>query len=74
MFFPWQKGRALDERYLLHRYKSTSHAGVVGGLALCGYFLYGQFAHDVLRYEFLAIAGLMALVKIVCLIWFSRRA
>ena len=33
-----------DERYVLHRYKATSHAAVVGAVLLGGFFLYDFLA------------------------------
>ncbi len=57
-------GARMDERFLVHRLKSTSLAGVVGGLLASGLFVYQFFAHDVARWDLLAVAVTIALVKL----------
>ena len=63
----------LDERFILHRYKSTSHAGVAAAIALGAWFLYEFHVEDVIRWDLLSILGIMALVKIGCMIWYRAR-
>jgi hypothetical protein len=57
-------GARMDERFLVHRLKSTSLAGVVGGLLASGLVVYQFFAHDVARWDLLAVAVTIALVKL----------
>ncbi|KPK79409.1 MAG: hypothetical protein AMS25_12685 [Gemmatimonas sp. SM23_52] len=49
-------GDQIDERFLMHRLKSTSIAGVVGGLLASGLFVYQFFASGVARWDLLAVA------------------
>lgn len=63
----------MDERYVLHRYKSTSHAGVVGGVLMGLWFLYENWAHHRLRWDIGAIMLVMALVKIGSLIYYRTK-
>ncbi len=65
--------RLLDERFVLHRYKSTSHASVAAALVMGGWYLYELFVNRVIRWDFLIIMGVMALVKTVFLIWYRVR-
>ena len=57
-------GDQIDERFLMHRLKSTSLAGVVGGLFASGLFVWQYFAHGVARWDLLAVAVTIALVKL----------
>lgn len=57
-------GGQIDERFLMHRLKSTSIAGVVGGLLASGLFVYQFFASGVARWDLLAVAVTIALVKL----------
>lgn len=60
----------IDERYLVHRLRATSLAGVVGGVAASILFAYQYFARDVARWDLLAVAVLIALVKLGALAFF----
>lgn len=60
----------LDERFARHRYRSTSHAAVVGGVALGGWFLYQYFARDTLRLDILAILAAMAVTKLGSMVYY----
>ena len=60
----------IDERYLVHRLKASSWAGVVGGLTASFLFVYYYFATDVARWDLLAVAVVIALVKLSGLAWY----
>ncbi len=62
----------LDERFLMHRYKSTSHAAVAGSVAMGGWFLYQQWGRGVLRWDIMAILTLMAVVKVGAMLYYRR--
>lgn len=63
-------GDPIDERFLMHRLKSTSLAGVVGGLLASGLFVYQFFAHDIARWDLFAVAVTIALVKLAALAYY----
>ncbi len=63
----------MDERFVLHRYKSTSHAAVVGGVALCGWFLVQFYARHQIHWDLLIIAGAMAVTKLSALLWYRLK-
>jgi hypothetical protein len=63
----------MDERFLLHRYKATSHAAVATAFAIGGYFFYEQFANDTIRYDLMALLGVMAVVKLGFMVWYRLR-
>ena len=67
------RARLLDERFVLHRYKSTSHAGIAVALALAGWFLYDQVTAGRIRRDFLVLLGLMLAVKLGFMAWYTLR-
>ena len=62
--------KELDERFLTHRLKSTSIAGVVGGVLAVGLFAYQHYVNDVWRWDLFAIAATMAVIKLAAMAWF----
>ena len=62
----------MDERFFLHRYKSTSHAAMVGALGMGGLFLYELFVNKVIRWDLQIILTAMALTKIVFMVHYRR--
>ena len=62
-------GRFVDERFLSHRLRSTSIAGVAGGcLALC-LFLYRHYVDHVWNWDLLAVGLTFVVVKFAVLTW-----
>ena len=62
----------IDERYVLHRYKATSHAAVVGSVLLGGFFLYDFLARDLLRWDIAIVMTVMAVTKLGALVYYRR--
>jgi hypothetical protein len=62
----------MDERFFLHRYKSTSHAAMVAALAMGGLFFYELIARGTIRWDLQIILTAMAMTKIVAMIWYRR--
>ena len=65
--FPFLTGlreRFFDERFALHRYKSTSRGGVSVAVLMGLWSLYDLFVHSRLRMDFLILLGIMAVVKL----------
>lgn len=60
----------LDERFLMHRLRSTSIAGIVGGLAAIGLFEWRLFVDDIWSWDLLSVAITIAAVKIAALIFY----
>jgi hypothetical protein len=59
-----------DERFLTHRLKSTSIAGVTGGLVAVGLWAYDYCGVGVWRWDLFAVAATMAVVKISAMLWY----
>jgi hypothetical protein len=73
MFWSFLKRRALDERFILHRYKSTSHASMVAASVMGAWIIYDSVRNDVLRWDFIAVMGTMVVVKIGFMIYYTAR-
>ncbi len=66
-------GWLVDERFLEHRRRSTSVAGMLSaGLALV-LFLYHDVVDHQLRWELFAVGGLFVLVKLTLLVWYRLK-
>ena len=62
--------RIVDERFLEHRRRSTSLAGIIGGvLALC-LFYYRYFVNHVWSWDLLAVGLTFAGVKLAMMTWY----
>ncbi len=62
--------RIFDERFLDHRRRSTSFAGVAGVLVAGGLFYYRYFFQHVFSWDLFAIVAVMALVKVAVMVWY----
>ena len=63
-------GRAIDERFLTHRLRSTSIGGVTGGVLAMGLFAYRYYVNHLWSWDLLAVGITMAVVKWAVLIWY----
>ena len=59
-----------DERFLMHRLRSTSLAGVMGGLLAVGLWAYHHYANDAWNWDLFAVAVTMAVVKLAAMAWY----
>lgn len=59
-----------DERFLTHRLKSTSIAGIVGGCTAAGLLAYRYWVDGVWQWDLFAVAATIAAVKIIAMIWY----
>jgi hypothetical protein len=59
-----------DERFLMHRLRSTSIAGVLGGFLAVALWAYQYHANDVWRWDLFAVAATMAVVKLAAMAFF----
>jgi hypothetical protein len=61
---------AIDERFLMHRLKSTSIAGVVAGTVAMGLFAYRYYTAHVWSWDLFSVGLTMAVVKWSLMLWF----
>lgn len=62
-------GRIVDERFLTHRRRSTSIAGMMGGFVATGLFAYRYFVDHVWSWDLLAVSLTVVVVKLIVLTW-----
>ena len=63
-------GKVIDERFLNHRLRSTSYAGMVGGLLAISLFLYRYAYNGVWSWDLLAVAATIGGVKLTLMAWY----
>jgi hypothetical protein len=66
-------GRFVDERFLEHRRRSTSAAGIAGGLGLVSLLEYHIFHDHVIRWDLLGVMLVMVTVKLGLMAWYKWR-
>jgi hypothetical protein len=62
--------KVVDERFLNHRLRSTSLAGIVGALVAIGLFEYRYFKNGVWSWDLLAVAITMVTVKLGAMVFY----
>jgi hypothetical protein len=60
----------IDERFLTHRLRSTSTAGIVGGVVAMGLFAYRYYIDHIWSSDLLAVGVTIAAVKVALMIWY----
>ena len=63
-------GKAIDERFLNHRLRSTSLAGIIGGVVAILLFAYRYYINHVFSWDLFAVALTIVGVKMAVLIWY----
>ena len=63
-------GRVVDERFLNHRLRSTSLAGILSVLAAAGLFAYRFYVLHQWRWDLFAIMLTFVVVKFSVLAWY----
>jgi len=63
-------GAAIDERFLTHRLRSTSTAGIVGGVVSTLLWAYRFYFSHVWSWDLLAVSLTIVGVKMSMLLWY----
>jgi hypothetical protein len=63
-------GKLVDERFLEHRMRSSSIAGLVGAFVAGGFFEYRFFHDKIVRWDLLIVLVTMAVVKMSLFAWY----
>ena len=63
-------GRVVDKRFLNHRLRSTSLAGIVGGVMAGLLFAYRCYFSGVWSWDLLAVAVAIVGTKLVMMAWY----
>jgi hypothetical protein len=65
-------GWTIDERFLMHRLRSTSIGGIAAILWTAVLF-FRDLAHHTIRWDLFSIIATAAVVKIAVLVWYRLR-
>jgi hypothetical protein len=60
----------IDERFFMHRLRSTSIVGLAATSLAATFFFYHLLAQHHVRWDFFSIVATAAVVKIAVLIWY----
>jgi hypothetical protein len=60
----------IDERFLMHRLRSTSAAAMAGGVLAMGLFAYRYYFQHVPSWDLLAVGMIMAATKQGFMLWY----
>jgi hypothetical protein len=63
-------GRAIDERFLNHRLRSTSAGGIAGTIVAVGLFEYRYFHDHFWSWDLLCVALTVVIVKLAVMGWY----
>jgi uncharacterized membrane protein len=69
--FGWKRD-AFDERFIMHRFKSTRLAVLVGTIMILVLFTYHAVAQKTIRWDLFGILAAMAAVKISAMAYYQR--
>ena len=64
--FGWQ----IDERFLTHRRRSTSAAGVLGAFVALGLLAYRFYVDDRWSWDLFAVVAAFVLIKLALMTWY----
>jgi hypothetical protein len=63
-------GKLVDERFLNHRLRSTSLAGMIGGAVAVCLFAYRYYIHHLWSWDLFVVAATFVVVKLIVLTWY----
>lgn len=63
-------GKWFDERFLMHRLRSTSIAGVVGGILAILLFEYRFWVDHVWSWDLLSVGATFVVIKMAMMAWY----
>jgi len=62
----------IDERFLMHRLRSSSYASMTGAVLMGAWVLYNLYGRGIMRWDLMIIMSVMAAVKLGALFYFRR--
>ena len=63
-------GRHIDERFLMHRLRSTSLAGVAGGVVAMLLFAYRYYVDHFWSWDLFTVGIAVVVVKLAAMTWY----
>lgn len=66
--------KIVDERFFEYRRRSTSYAGIVGGVVAILLFAYRFYINHIWSWDLLAVALTFVGIKMLMMVWFYLRS
>lgn len=63
-------GKVIDERFLNHRLRSTSLAGIIGGVVAMLLFAYRFYINHIFSWDLLVVGLTIVGVKLAVMVWY----
>jgi hypothetical protein len=63
-------GKVIDERFFDHRLRSTSAAGIIGGVVAILLFAYRYYFNHIFSWDLLAVSLTIVGVKLAVMLWY----
>ncbi len=70
--FGWKQAAPLDERFVMHRFKSTRLAVLAGTVMILALFTYHAVVNDTIRWDLFSVIAAMAVVKICAMLYYRK--
>jgi hypothetical protein len=70
--FGWKSGGPFDERFVMHRFKSTRIAVAAGLVLVFALFTYDAVKKDIIRWDLFAIIAVMAVAKVTAMLYYRK--
>lgn len=62
----------MDERFIMHRYKATRAATIVGVILMGVFFWYEYVSNRMVRWDLLLVMSAMAVAKVGVMLYYRR--
>ena len=62
----------MDERFIMHRLRSTRWAAIVGIILMAVWMSYEFFARNIFRWDLLIVMGGMGLTKLIAMLYYQK--
>ena len=62
----------VDERFIMHRFKATRLATLVGTILMAVFFFYAYIEGKVIRWDLFVVMCAMAATKVLAMVYYRR--
>jgi di/tricarboxylate transporter len=68
----WKRSGPFDERFIMHRFKSTRLAVLVGTVTLLALFMYHAVVYKAIRWDLFGVLAAMAVAKSAAMLYYRK--
>ena len=70
--FKWKSDETFDERFIMHRFKSTRLAVLAGTIMIFVFFTYHVVIDKTIRWDLFGVTATMAVVKMCSMLYYRK--